>query len=107
MKKEIKLEDGKREIEDNEELMQQLETYNRSTFPIYLTHKIDENHHWPRVKPEIDPKFKQFHQYLRRFSDEDKVRELLDEQSGAHDNDVIIDEEEEEEKDDEAIEKKL
>ena len=86
LKRELKLEDGKRDA-DREDLREQLETYERGTYPIYLTHKIDPDHHWPRVKPEIDPKFKQFHRYLRQHSDEDEVRRLLDEEFGEQDED--------------------
>ena len=105
MKKELKLEDGKREI-DREDLKEQLETYDRSTFPIYLTETVDADHHWPRVKPEIDPKFKQFHKYLRRHCDEDEVMRLLEDEFGgegeeedvydAHDDDDDDDVEEQE-----------
>lgn len=108
LKREIKLEDGQRDL-DNEELKEQLATYDRSTFPIYLTEKINPNHHWPRVKPEIDPKFKQFHKYLRQFGDaddDDKVMQLLDEEYG-YDNDVVIDEDEEtEEEEDDSVNNK-
>eukprot|EP00483_Globobulimina_turgida_P010313 UN10333 len=94
LKKELKLEDGKRDI-DREDLKEQLETYNRSTFPIYLTKKIDPNHHWPRVKPAIDPKFKQFHKYLRQYSDEDEVMKLLDDEFGdEREDDQEVDEDE-------------
>merc|ERR1712087_85365 len=83
MGRELKLEDGKRES-DREDLAEQLATYDRGTYPIYLTQKIDPDSHWPRVRPEIDPKFKQFHRYLRQHSDveDDEVQRLLDDEFG-------------------------
>eukprot|EP01084_Bolivina_argentea_P081996 148474_1 len=92
LKRELKLEDGKRDI-DREDLKEQLETYDRSTYPIYLTNKIDPDHHWPRVKPEIDPKFQMFHKYLRQYSDEDEVMRVLDEEFGDERGDNDMDEE--------------
>ena len=103
LKRELSLEDGKRDL-DREDLMEQLTTYDRKTYPIYLTNKIDPNHHWPRVKPEIDPKFKQFHEYLRQYCDEDEVMRLLEEEmdeDGDEELEDMDDEEQEDEEDDE------
>ena len=106
LKRELKLEDGKRDL-DREDMKEQLETYPRtfSTYPIYLTQKIDPDSHWPRVKPEIDPKFKQFHEYLREYADEDEVMRLLEEE---FDEDGGVEYEQDEEEDEESdIDKEL
>ena len=92
LKKELRLEDGKRD-HDRADLKEQLSTYERTTFPWYLTRRVDPDHYWPRVRPEIDPKFKQFHRYLREHCDEDEVMRLLEEEFNDDEGDGMSDEE--------------
>mmetsp|Transcript_2829 Transcript_2829/g.5307 ORF Transcript_2829/g.5307 Transcript_2829/m.5307 type:complete len:370 (-) Transcript_2829:796-1905(-) len=80
MKREQKLPDGKRVL-FRDDIKEQIDIYKRGTYPIYLSTPIDSNHHWPRVKPEIDPKFKQFHSYLREHCEEDEVMRILNEEA--------------------------
>merc|ERR550525_748480 len=96
MKKELKLEAGPGD-HAREDLKEQLSTYERTTFPWYLTRRVDADHYWPRVRPEIDPKFKHFHRYLREHCDEDEVMRLLEEEFVDDDEDENEDEQIEDE----------